>query len=86
MDKELDIAFKKACDVALSTERKLPPDIRLRFYAYYKQATRGNNYMEPSGDHELRSAFKLHAWFQLSNLTEDEAKLEYINLVKKYLT
>ncbi len=85
MDKDLDIAFDRAYIVASNTKKKLPPDVMLQFYAYYKQATRGNNYTEPSGDSELRSAFKLNAWFQLSYLTEEEAKLEYIKLVKKYL-
>lgn len=85
MDKDLNNAFNEAYVVASNTREKLPPDVMLQFYAYYKQATRGNNYAEPSGDSELRSAFKLNAWFQLSHLTEDEAKLEYIKLVKKYL-
>lgn len=85
MDKDLNIAFNEAYIVASNTKEKLPPDVMLQFYAYYKQATQGNNYVEPSGDSELRSAFKLNAWFQLSHLSEDEAKQEYIKLVKKYL-
>jgi diazepam-binding inhibitor (GABA receptor modulating acyl-CoA-binding protein) len=85
MDKDLNNAFNEAYVVASNTREKLPPDVMLQFYAYYKQATRGNNYAEPSGNSELRSAFKLNAWFQLSHLTEDEAKQEYIKLVKKYL-
>lgn len=86
MDKDLNLAFNEAYIFASNTQKKLPPDVMLQFYAYYKQATQGNNYVEPSGDSELRSAFKLNAWFQLSHLTEDDAKREYIKLVKKYLT
>lgn len=86
MSKELDIQFEKAYKIASSTTIKLPPDIMLQFYAYYKQATKGNNYEEPSGDVELRNAFKLNAWFQLNHLSEYEAKQEYINLVFKHLT
>lgn len=85
MDNELDKAFEEAYRIASETRKKLPPDTMLQFYAYYKQATKGNNYERPSGNVELRNAFKLNAWFQLSHLTEDEAKLEYINLVNKYL-
>ncbi|WP_457616183.1 acyl-CoA-binding protein [Lutibacter sp.] len=81
----LDEAFNEAYELACNTTKKLPPDIMLQFYAHYKQATKGNNYEQPSGTVKLRNAFKLHAWFQLSNLTEDEAKQEYINLVNKYL-
>lgn len=85
MSTELDKAFDEAYEIASGTDKKLPPDIMLQFYAYYKQATKGNNYEQPSGNVELRNAFKLHAWFQLNHLSEDEAKKEYINLVNKYL-
>lgn len=85
MKKDLNTQFNEAYELASDTSEKLPQDVMLQFYAYYKQATRGNNYKQPSGNIELRNAFKLNAWFQLNHLTEDEAKLEYIKLVKKYL-
>ncbi|PKP14253.1 MAG: phosphatidylserine decarboxylase [Bacteroidetes bacterium HGW-Bacteroidetes-3] len=85
MEKKLDIEFKEAYKISSTTTIKLPPDVMLQLYAYYKQATKGSNYEQPSGNVELRNAFKLNAWFQLSQLTEDEAKKEYINLVNKYL-
>ena len=85
MEKDLDQLFEEAYKVSSNTNIKLPSDVMLQFYAYYKQATKGNNYEEPSGDIELRNAFKLNAWFQLSHLTENEAKKIYINLVNKYL-
>lgn len=85
MDKELNKKFIEAYRISSTTNIKLAPDIMLQFYAYYKQATKGNNYEEPSGNVELRNAFKLNAWFQLNHLTEDEAKKEYIKLVNKHL-
>jgi acyl-CoA-binding protein len=85
MEKDLDQLFEEAYKASSNTNIKLPPDVMLQFYAYYKQATKGNNYEEPSGNIELRNAFKLNAWFQLNHLTEDEAKKVYINLVNKYL-
>ena len=85
MVKDLDQLFEEAYKVSSNTNIKLPSDVMLQFYAYYKQATKGNNYEEPSGNIELRNAFKLNAWFQLSHLTENEAKKIYINLVNKYL-
>ncbi len=85
MGELLNIKFEKAYEISSKTDKKLPPDVMLQFYAYYKQATKGNNYEQPSGNIELRNAFKLNAWFQLNHLTEDEAKIEYINLVNKYL-
>jgi len=85
MEKELEKSFNEAYSVASNTNKKLPPDIMLQLYAYYKQATKGNNYIQPSGNIKLRNAFKINAWLQLSNLSEDEAKQEYINIVNKHL-
>ncbi len=85
MGHNLDKKFEEAYKIASETTIKLPPDIMLQFYACYKQATKGSNYRQPSGDVELRSAFKLNAWFQVNHLTEKEAKKEYIKLVNKHL-
>ena len=85
MAKKLDIEFEKAYKISSTTSLKLPPDVMLQLYAYYKQATKGTNYQQPSGNVELRNAFKLNAWFQLSQISEDEAKKAYIDLVNNYL-
>jgi acyl-CoA-binding protein len=82
---ELDKKFEEAYQIASTTKIKLPPDVMLQFYAYYKQATKGNNYQEASGSIELRNAFKLNAWFQLNHVSEEDAKKEYIKLVNNYL-
>lgn len=83
--KNLENKFEKAYLLASKTDKKLPPDVMLQFYAYYKQATRGNDYRKGNDNEELRNAFKLNAWFQLNHLTEDEAKKSYIRLVNKHL-
>lgn len=87
MGSKLDKEFEEAFKISSTTNKKLPPDVMLQLYAYYKQATKGSNYVfhRPSGNEDLRNAFKLNAWFQCTHLTEDEAKEAYINLVKKYL-
>jgi acyl-CoA-binding protein len=86
MTKDLNTKFEKAYKIASETTLKLPPDIMLQFYAYYKQATKGNDYRQSKNDDvELRNAFKLNAWLQLNHLTEDEAKQYYIKLVNKHL-
>ncbi|OED44294.1 acyl-CoA-binding protein [Flavobacteriaceae bacterium (ex Bugula neritina AB1)] len=83
---ELHINFLKAFEKASNTKTQLPPDVMLHFYAYYKQATHTEGFYTPSGDNEIRNAFKLNALFQVKNLTPDEAKLKYIELVDKYIT
>lgn len=85
MGKKLDKEFEEAYFISSNTTIKLPPDIMLALYAYYKQATKGNNYEQGSGDVQLRNSFKLNAWIQLSHLSSDEAKKEYVSLVNKHL-
>jgi acyl-CoA-binding protein len=79
---KLDKKFEKAFEIASAMTQKLPPDTMLKFYAYYKLATKGKTYSTPSGESQLRNAFKLNAVFQLNDLSEEEAKKKYIELVE----
>jgi len=79
---KLDERFEMAFEIASAMTQKLPPDIMLKFYAYYKLATKGRTYSSPSGQSQLRNAFKLNAMFQLNDISEDEAKKKYIELVE----
>ena len=81
---ELDRKFEKAFEIASAMTKKLPPDVMLRFYSYYKHATQKDSVVIPSGNDMVRNAFKLNAYFQLNNITMDEAKQKYIELVEKY--
>ncbi len=85
-EEELNIAFDRAYQRACDTKIQFPPDVMLHFYAYYKQATHTDGFYTPSGDSELRNAFKLNALFQVKDLSQQEAKLKYIDLVNKYIT
>ncbi|MFC5044494.1 acyl-CoA-binding protein [Aquimarina hainanensis] len=86
-EEKIDIEFKEAFRRASNTKIQLPPDIMLHFYAYYKQASlsQGMGMHSPSGNSELRNAFKLNALFQVKHLSVKEAKLKYIELVNKYI-
>ncbi len=81
---ELDKNFNKAFEIASAMTKKLPPDIMLQFYSYYKHATSKDSTVVPSGKNIVRNAFKLNAYFQLKDITPDEAKQKYIDLVEKY--
>lgn len=85
MKKDLNTKFEEALKIANETDIKLAPDIKLHFYAHFKQATKGNQYYQNSEEEPLRNAFKQHAWYQLNHLSEGEAKKKYIKLVNKYL-
>ncbi|MDN3596554.1 acyl-CoA-binding protein [Zunongwangia endophytica] len=78
--------FLKAYEIASNTNKKLPPDIMLHFYSYYKRATEQNGfYIPPSDGGDLRSAFKINALFQVKNLTKEEAEQRYIDLVEEHI-
>lgn len=81
---ELDRKFRKAFDIASAMTKKLPPDTMLRFYSYYKHATQKDSVVIPSGNDMVRNAFKLNAYFQLNNITVEEAKRKYIELVEEH--
>ena len=81
---DLDKNFNKAFEIASAMTKKLPPDVMLKFYAYYKHATSDNTMIPPSGNNIIRNAFKLNAYFQIGNITIAEAKQKYIDLVKEY--
>ncbi|MTG97997.1 MULTISPECIES: acyl-CoA-binding protein [Myroides] len=82
LDKEFHEAYIRISNEA----RNLAPDIMLRIYAYYKQATNGlshRDFQDMSTD--LKKAFKFNAWTQISHLSATQAKEEYIKLAKQIL-
>lgn len=85
-DEELNIAFHKAYIKASNTKIQLPPDIMLHLYAYYKHAKYSEGLHTPSGDSELKNAFKLNALLQVRNLSKREAMKKYIDTVNKYIS
>ncbi len=86
-NKDLDKRFEEAVNRATNTDLVFPPDVRLYFYAYYKRAL-GNhrNGRELEDGNTLVNAFKLNAIFQVRNISVEEAKTKYIELVNKYIS
>lgn len=84
MESNLDIAFKKAFDKVSSLKEPIAPDIMLKLYAFYKQATVGNNFSFES-EQNVRNAFKFNAWMQLKGMSIKNAKKEYIKLVDTFI-
>ena len=79
---ELDIEFLDAVKLVNAHTEPFPADFLLRLYAYYKKAT--NNYNRPSSRKQIINAFKTNALFQIKDISQDEAKTEYIDLVNNY--
>ena len=79
---ELDKEFKEAVERVNEHTEPFPADFLLRLYAYYKKAT--NDYGRPNSRKQIINAFKTNALFQVQNISEDDAKKEYIKLVNNY--
>lgn len=79
---EINIAFNEAVERINAHTEPFPADFLLRLYAYYKKAT--NNYGRPSSSKPIINAFKTNALFQVQDVTQDEAKQIYIDLVNNY--
>ena len=83
---ELDINFHNAVETASKMKQSsLPQDVQLRLYAYYKQATYGTTHARPTSAADLRNAFKTNAWMQISNISQDEAKECYIEIINSLI-
>lgn len=84
--KDLDMQFLEAIEIASQmTQASLPQDVQLRLYAFYKQATYGTLSYNHSESYDLRNAFKTNAWIQISHLSVDEAKEQYIEMINSLL-
>jgi len=53
----------------------------LSLYAYYKQATEGDNNEERPGGFDFKGAAKHDAWSKLRGTSSEEAMQKYISLV-----
>ena len=83
---DLDICFQEAVELASKmTQASLPQDVQLRLYALYKQSTLGTLDLKQNSSFHLRDAFKTNAWMQISHLTIDNAKEQYIEMIQSLL-
>ena len=83
---DIDNRFNEAVEASSKmTQASLPQDVQLRLYAFYKQATFGSAQYNQSENFDLRNAFKTNAWMQISHLSVDEAKEQYIDIINSLL-
>jgi acyl-CoA-binding protein len=61
---------------------EIPKDDLLRLYAYYKSIEVSHSQRDKE-EHNLVTAFKANALVQMGNLTKEEAKNAYVELVMK---
>lgn len=83
IEKDLETRFQEAVEVASKmTQASLPQDVQLRLYAFYKHATFGTLELHQAATFHLRDAFKTNAWMQISHLSVEEAKEQYIEMIQ----
>ncbi|MGX7668514.1 acyl-CoA-binding protein [Flavobacterium pedocola] len=84
LDKLFDEAFENA---NLIPQSSVPIDLQLVLYGLYKQATSNDSdrFFFRQDSQNIRSAFKLNAWMQVNNLSADEAKRQYIEIINKLM-
>jgi len=81
-EKDLNTRFTEAVEIASHmTQASLPQDVQLRLYAFYKQATFGTIDYNNAANYDLRNAFKTNAWMQISHLSPEQAKEQYIEII-----
>lgn len=83
---ELEAQFLEAYQKASSLEHPIPPDLMLKLYAYYKQATNHSIQYKSFDSTNLVNAFKANAWFQVKSMPANDAKLAYIKLVNEIIS
>ncbi|BCY29530.1 acyl-CoA-binding protein [Flavobacterium okayamense] len=92
-EKDLDTLFDEAFENAnLIPKESVPQNVQLVLYALYKHAISSRlnafpNYYQNSDDtgEDLRNAFKLNALMQVKNLSIDDAKLQYIDIINQLM-
>ena len=82
----LDIEFQKAVQKVCNAPAVNPPsdEVRLDFYAYFKQATQGDVQDEPPSRVWFKARAKWNAWNSLKGMSKAQAKVNYIKLTNSY--
>jgi len=78
--------FDKAKDQLNSLKNDPGNEVKLKMYALFKQAVNGENTTKKPSSFNFVGSAKWSAWKQLSGMTQDEAKIEYVKIVEDLLT
>lgn len=81
----LDKQFEQA-QLDVKTLTKRPSDMQLLdLYAFYKQATEGDNTTSKPGMFDIKGKFKWDTWKAKAGMSTEEAQQKYIDLVQELL-
>ena len=80
---EINSSFEQAAIAAKSLPERPDNDTLLQMYALYKQGSSGDVSGDKPGFFDFVASAKYEAWEKLSGLSMDDAKKQYVDLVKK---
>ncbi|TMW56552.1 hypothetical protein Poli38472_006562 [Pythium oligandrum] len=80
---DLKTEFEAAAALAKTFTKEPTNDEKLALYAFYKQATVGDNNTAKPGMFDLTGKAKWNAWAEKKGLSADEAMQKYIEEVTK---
>lgn len=80
---EINSRFEQAAIAAKSLPQRPDNDTLLQLYALYKQGSSGDVSGDKPGFFDFVASAKFEAWEKLSGLSMDDAKKQYVDLVKK---
>lgn len=84
-DELFESAVKMIRELPKDGPIKPSDDIKLKFYAFFKQATYGPNDTSKPRFYQLVDNYKWEAWKKLGEMPKDEAKLNYIEELKRMI-
>lgn len=81
--------FKSAVSIVrnLPKEGSIKPsdDLRLKLYAYFKQATHGTNDTPKPRFYQVVEAYKWDAWRKLGDMTKEDAMMSYVEELRSIM-
>ena len=79
---DLNTAYETAKDSSMNLSERPDNQILLKLYGLYKQGAVGDNNEPKPGFTDFVASAKWNAWNQLKGMAQDDAKQQYIDLVK----
>jgi diazepam-binding inhibitor (GABA receptor modulating acyl-CoA-binding protein) len=79
---EINSRFEQASIAAKSLPERPDNDTLLQLYALYKQGSAGDVSGAKPGFFDFVATAKYEAWEKIKGLTQDDAKNQYLDLVK----
>jgi acyl-CoA-binding protein len=80
---EINSLFEQAAIAAKSLPERPDNDTLLQLYALFKQGSAGDVSGEKPGFFDFVAVAKYEAWEHLAGLSQDDARNQYIDLVRK---